>query len=558
MFALRSSVCVSAGIFLALAWGASVQAQESSNIPVETNSVTSENQLSQGMAKTEPRVADIKIMTEPTPEQKVQVTPEEKPRANPQPMSQWTPQESFEPSPTTLENLPPKKLNSSGNPLLFPTKPDQVKTTIRQPITLNQAISLALQNNKQLQNEQRGLQDARLQVEEAKASLVRERAALFPTIDISTSALRFRNDRSVADTVTQPVQDETEATTFTDLRANARLTYDIYSGGERSARIARAERQVRERELDLERITEVTRFETTDNYYRLQNADARVAIAQADVENATQTLRDASLLEGAGLGTRFDVLRGEADLARANQELTRAIAAQRTARRQLAEILGVGQHVELTAADEIIEAGTWEMTLDETIVRAYKNRAELEQQLVQREISEQDREIALAEIRPQVNFVADYEARENLDDGVPVLTDWTFQAQVSWRIFDGGRAFAGAREAERQIDRANTEFARQRNNIRFEVEEAYYNLISNRENIESTRKNVERDEESLRLARLRFQAGVGTQTEVINAQRDLSRSRGDFLSAIIGYNQSLNALQRAVSNMPDDGLFEAQ
>jgi len=62
--------------------------------------------------------------------------------------------------------------------------------------------------------------------------------------------------------------------------------------------------------------------------------------------------------------------------------------------------------------------------------------------------------------------------------------------------------------------------------------------------------------ESLRLARLRFQAGVGTQTDVINAQRSLTEARGNFLQAIIGYNQSLNQLQRAVSNLPDGKLFQ--
>ncbi|ACK64606.1 outer membrane efflux protein [Rippkaea orientalis PCC 8801] len=577
MFALRYRVCVSASIFLTLVCGSALQAQESSKTAEDKRLMTlEESQLSQETAQIEPRVVDIKEMTDPKPESKAQATPEEQSQTIPEPPSEPSFQQIINPPQTRLEQLPSNRLNPSGNPLMFPTKPSEVETTIRQAITLDEAISIALKNNKQLTSIQiitntrqpgartgsvstgtRGLEDARLRVEEQKARLEEARAALFPTIDISASALRFRNDTAVSSTVLEAVENQTQATTFTDLRANARLVYEIYTGGRRSAEISRAEREVRLQELEVERIAEEIRFETTNGYYNLQNADAQVAIAQADVENASQTLRDARLLEQAGLGTRFDVLRGEADLARANQGLTNAIAQQRTARRQLGEVLGVGQHVELAASDEIREAGTWPMSLDETIVRAYKNRAELEQQLLQREINEQDREIALADIRPQVNFLADYEARENLDDGVPVLTDWTFQAQVSWQIFDGGRAFAGARAAERRMDQANTDFARQRDNIRFQVEQAYYNLISNQENIVSTRANVQRDEESLRLARLRFQAGVGTQTDVINAQRDLSTSRGDFLSAIIGYNQSLNALQRAVSNMPDNRLFQA-
>ena len=123
-------------------------------------------------------------------------------------------------------------------------------------------------------------------------------------------------------------------------------------------------------------------------------------------------------------------------------------------------------------------------------------------------------------------------------------------------MFDGGRAFAGVKAAERRIDQANIQFADLRSQIRFEVEEAYYNLIANKGNIESTRKNITTREEGLRLARLRFQAGIGVQSDVIDAQRDLSKARGDFLQAIIEYNRSINLLQRAVSNFPDSLLFK--
>ncbi|GBF79497.1 TolC family protein [Aphanothece sacrum] len=545
MFALRYCVSVSVGILIVLANGVSITAQTVSN--PEATQTTEEPQPSSGASllslENEPSVTGVK--TEPNVTSQNQVLEPSSPNSvnvGDQGLS----------SETTLEKLPPNNLNPSGNPLLFPTKPDEVKPKVRQPITLEQAISLALQNNKELQ-------EARLLLEELKAELGVARADLFPSLDIEASLDRIRNDRVFGggtDVLGTLLPETTTAETFTNVQSRASLTYTIYSGGERAARIARAEREVRRQDLGVEISTERIRFEATDNYYRLQNDDAQVAIAQAAVEDTTQSLRDAQLLEQAGLGTRFDVLRAEGDLATANEGLTRAIAAQRTSRRRLAETLSVGQHVELTAADEIAESGTWKLTLDQTIVRAYKNRAELEQELIQGEIAEQDREIALAQIRPQVDFTAFYFARENFDDAVPVLTDWTFETRVRWRLFDGGRAFEGARRAERRQDQANVRFANQRNEIRFQVEEAYNNLIANKENIASTRKNVERFEEALRLARLRFQAGVGTQTDVINAQRDLTDARGRFLQAIIGYNQSLNSLQRAVSNLPDGRLFQ--
>ncbi|MGK7945022.1 MAG: TolC family protein, partial [Microcystaceae cyanobacterium] len=448
----------------------------------------------------------------------------------------------------------PEDVNPNANPLQFPTRPSEVDITLTKSITLNQAVAIAFENNKDLQA-------SRIQLDERQAQLRAIRSLLYPTIDFSS---QFSRDRSIG--VQQQnirLERDGDPTTIPDLGEEStsvtgqfQINYDVYTGGEREARIRRAQREVRQQELEVERIFEQVRSDVTTRYYDLQNADASVAIAQAAIEDTTQSLRDAQLLENAGLGTRFDTLRSELDLARANQALTTAIAQQRTARRQLATVLGVGQQIELTAADEIEETGRWPLSLEETIVQAYKNRAELEQQLINREISEQDREIALSALRPTVAFAANWRFDDDFDDTIHVANGYSFQGIVRWRLFDGGRAWAEARQANRNIDIADTNFANQREQIRVEVEESYFTMISSRENIGTARQNVVFAEESLRLARLRFQAGVGTQTDVINSQRDLTDARSEFLQAIITYNQSLNALQRSVSRLPDNRLFE--
>jgi len=551
MFVLRYCVCVSVSLLAVLSWNTGLTAQTVSSLEGESEA----EKLSLDSELSQPRVTEIRQMQEssvPSQNPKNTSTADKQGKNSPPDMlsqsaSPSTLEESEQFSETVLEKLPPNNLNPNGNPLLRPTRPEDVETNINQPLTLNEVIALALQNNRQIE-------ESRIAVDEVKARLVEERAALYPTLDIDSRLNREFIERQTAEFATgqDTVAKSREATGIFSVA----LRYDIYTGGERDGRIMRTEREIRDRQLELERIAEQVRFEATDNYYLLQNADAQVAITQADVENASQTLRDAQLLERAGLGTRFDVLTAEGDLAAANEQLTRAIADQRTARRRLAETLSLGQHVQLVAADEITESGVWGLSLEETIVQAYKNRSELEQELVQREIGEQDRRIAIAGVIPRLDFLANYGFDDDFDDSLGALENYRFETRLTWRLFDGGRAFAGARAAERRIDQANIRFADLRNEIRFEVEEAYFSLVANRENIGSTRQNVETREEALRLARLRFQAGVGTQTDVINAQRDLSQARGNFLQAIIQYNQSLNALQRSVSNFPDNRLFE--
>ncbi|WP_242578048.1 TolC family protein [Chroococcus sp. FPU101] len=468
------------------------------------------------------------------------------------------------------ENAPaPNFLNPSGNPLIFPTAPSEVDINTVQPLSLNQVVELALRNNKELQT-------ARLQLEQRQAQLAEQRARYYPALnaqfnfsrDSSTGLAqqnlntRRRIDRLNSDS--NPVNDVTEQQLrqslsnkeSTNATGQLGLTYNLYTGGERSAQIQRAEQEIQRQKLVVEQNSEQVRFQATRAYYDLQRSDAEVAIAQAAIEDATQSLRDAQLLEQAGLGTRFSVLQAEVDVARANQDLTTNISNQRIARRTLVNLLSLGQKVDVTAADPIEEAGNWPLTLEESIVLAYKNRSELEQQLVARDLAEQDRKIVLADIKPKVDLSANYEYADNFDDEISVVDGYSFVATARWNFFDGGRAFARVRQFDRQKDIANNEFARLRNQVRLEVEQAYYSSVANQENISTAALSVESATESLRLARLRFQAGVGTQTDVINSQRDLTDARSRYLQAIVDYNISLNELQRAVSNWPDGRLFE--
>jgi outer membrane protein TolC len=477
--------------------------------------------------------------------------------------------EIIKPAQEPIPNIEP--LDPSANPLSFPTEAEEVEVDTQEPITLDQAIELSLKNNQDVT-------EARLQVERAELELRQERAALYPTLDLTSglsygdsffldSTLEQSIDQRAEDTIsdnpniTEDLARELAEDSFTNASSSSfnftsglSLNYDIYDGGLRGASIRAARKQLRSAELDLERVVEQTRFESARDYYALQNSDAQVEIQKAAVEDASQTLRDAQLLERAGLGTRFDVLRAEVELAQASQRLTTAIANQNISRRQLAQTLSISHSSDLATADAIEEAGTWNLELAETIVQAFKNRAELEQLLLQREINEEQREIALSSVRPRLNANANYSVDDDFEDDFDISDQYSIGLNLQWRLFDGGAARAAAEQADIDAEISETNFADQRNQIRFAVEQAYFQLESNQNNIGTATKEVELAQESLRLARLRFQAGVGTQTDVIEAQTQLTTARGNLLSSIIDYNQSYVDLQRQVSNTPDNGL----
>ena len=441
----------------------------------------------------------------------------------------------------------PEYLNPSSNRLFYPTVSDEVEIVETTPISLEQAIELARRNSTTLQ-------DAFLNLEVSEAALRQAQAANLPTLDAQGSLVR----QDVSDQAPPPLIGEEPSSVTTTLGAALVLNYDIFTSGQRSALIRAAEYRVRLQELQVEVISEQLKLDVTNAYYDLQESDEQVRIDQSALERAEQSLRDAEALERAGVGTRFSVLTAEVDVANSRQALFRSLSNQQITRREITRLLNLAQVVNVSAADAVEPVADWPLSLEDTITLSYQNRAELEQQLIQRDISDRLRRAELAALGPQVSAFARYDFQDLLDENNSSSDREVYQVglQLNMRLFDGGAARAAARQEERNMELAENSFTDTRNQIRFQVEQAYYNLLANRESIETATLAVTTAEEALRLARLRFQAGIETQTDVLLAQTDLTQAEVNRLRAILDYNRAVAALRRSVSNFPDNDLSD--
>ena len=491
------------------------------------------------------------------PEETTPSTTPQTPQQTIPPTTQPNSQEGVPPSTKTPSSVPPSQkplenpnldLNPNPNPLVFPTKIEEVKVKGIQPITLEQALELAQQNN-------RDLQESLLTLKRSQSALRETQAALFPQLNLTTTLTNSqtsagqRNDvlsgRAAARTGGTFTPQDVSNTNFT---SRLRLTYDLYTSGRETAAIKQAEETLKRDELEVERISEQIKLDINTDYYNLQEADEQVRIQRSAVTNSRASLRDAEAQERAGIGTRFAVLQARSVLANDIQALNNALSNQTARRSQLAQRLSLPQSVNLAAADPVKLAGLWDKSLEESMILAFKNRPELQQQLAQRNISEQARRQALAQLGPQISLVGDYELLDQFDDNVNVADGYSLALQASLNLFDGGAARAAANQQKANIALAENNFAQQREEIRSEVEQAYAQLESNLKNIETSNLGLEVARESLRLARLRFQAGVGTQTDVIREQTALTQAEGNRVTAILGYNRALATLQRSITS----------
>lgn len=135
---------------------------------------------------------------------------------------------------------------------------------------------------------------------------------------------------------------------------------------------------------------------------------------------------------------------------------------------------------------------------------------------------------------------------------------FTIGVGVEWNLGGLGiQQVSQVRASQYQARQAQLEFSKELERITKEVRDAYLSSISAENLIIETTDAVKYAEEGLRLAELRFQEGVGTYLDVINAQHDYTNSLIDKANALIDFNQSQVRLVHAIGVPNIDTLTAA-
>ena len=445
----------------------------------------------------------------------------------------------------------PENLDALQAPpsLALPNQPDQVRIRELRPLTLSEVERLAEVNSPRLKA-------VALEVRQAKANLRASISSWYPTLNLRANGLPqylaseqnfFDND--VSGTEEQEgrlTQLERTSATFT-----AQLNWNLID----PARVPQisAARDIFEKSRDSYLIAlRQLRLSVAQAYYDLQRYDEQVNVGKQSVMASVISLRQARARFQAGVATKLEVLEAETQLSRDQDLLTNYLRLQSTARRNLARITDLPQDITPTAASPSRVVGLWEPSLQESIIAAYAFREELDQFILDISINNSNANAALAAVQPVLgiynNFSTDRTEVSEFGEAETSYYEFGFDNAVgvsaTWNIFDGGRARAQYRSNKLRAEASAYEFANQRGAIRLEVERSFYDLKANQQTIRTASRAVVSQREALRLARLRFQAGVTTQREVVDNQRDLTRSQERYVNAVADYNITIAELRR--------------
>ena len=372
--------------------------------------------------------------------------------------------------------------------------------------------------------------------EGAKLRLPLAKSALNPSLSLQGSAGWARSDstgRSVTD-------DENQL----DLNA----TLPLYDPALR--------RDVDQAEFEVERARvqfEVARNElilrVADRYFRLLAARANADVARRQKASIQRQHDLASERLNVGLGTRTDLFDAEARLQQAVADEIQADNAIDNAVQALKQVIGTTPEA-LTPLDQDAPLQPPDPnSADAWVERALTHNpalraADFDLQIANAEIEKQN-----AARWPTIGLSATQRRR---DDGDGTVDSTTFGATLNWPLRLDKALQLKTKQAALQYNAAEQSRESLKRQVEADTTSAYLAVVSGISQVTALSEAVRAGANAVQAKDEGFRAGLTTNLDVLDAQRDLARSRTDYLSARYAFILSVLRLEQAVGDL-DEG-----
>jgi outer membrane protein TolC len=410
-----------------------------------------------------------------------------------------------------------------------------------QPISLADAVNLALTQNPSIRRAQKDL-------EASQGVVIQTRAIAVPKLRITGDYdAKQKSDVDVIST------NGFNLGSAQNWDAQVRIVQSLYEGGRIASSLRVAKLTKEQAMLNYQTAVSDTVLDVEIGYFDVLVAEQQIIVQEASVELLGRELEDTNRRFNAGTVPRFNVLRAEVELANAQPKLIRARNAFRIAKNNLANLLGF--NIPKEALEDIplklsgrLEAIPYAMELSRAIALALERRTELGALRKAESLRKEDIVNARAGYKPSLQAYAGYEGHNSIlqTDLNTDLHGWIAGVQLSWDIFDGGLAYGKIKQARALHEKAGVELEDAGRRIELEVRTAFSNFREADEVLKSQEKVVEEGEEALRLAKARNEAGTATQLDVLSAQTALTEARTTQVQALHDYAVARARLERAV------------
>lgn len=386
------------------------------------------------------------------------------------------------------------------------------------------------------------LRAAALDVAVAEAQLAQARAGRRPQLGISASVARVQEQPGQTISFPNPFAPSPPEISITlpppdpnVLAARLALQLPLYTGGRAEAQVALADANLRGAQAVLARTRRQIVFGAQQLYLRALLGLENVVAAQRGLDQAKEGLRVAGARVSTGTAAQIEVLQAEVAVANAEQEVVRARTEVAAAHAGLNAALNQAQDAPLELV-ETLEPRPVAGTLAEAVARALRDRPEIAELQSRAAVVQASVEIAASGGRPHATVTAAYDLGNNGGASPGVTGGWSVTLGITLALYDGGLVRERVREAQLRLEQLKVMEAQARQQVELEVRQAWLALQQASGELQAASTAVRQGREAARLASVRYEAGVGTQLELLSAQASLAQAELGLSAARFGHN----------------------
>jgi outer membrane protein len=415
------------------------------------------------------------------------------------------------------------------------------------PLTLQQAVKIALEKNPQ---RKAALADTRA----ASADVMQAKSFLYPHVLFSETATagddpvyvfgsKLRQQRFGASDFALNVLNTPAP--FGNFSTRFGGTWNLFDSLASWRSVNRAERAKDATAHQLDRTDQEIVFRVADSYYSALLARKQLEVAELAAKTAEAVLERSRNRVESGIVVGSDALSAQVRLASRKQELVRARNNVALTQAQLSVAMGLAAQGQFDPTDTLAERDLPATPLDELEKKAIEARPDLKRIRSEESAQQQSVSIAKSSFGPRVNAFAGWEADNPTLVGGGGGNNWLAGIELQVDLFQGGAKRAALSRERALQDKIAAAKESATDEVRLEVRRAYYDVDAARQQLEVARAAIADSQESLRINQDRYDAGLTTISELLAAEDAARRSQTDYWETVCRYYTGYAALELA-------------
>lgn len=293
---------------------------------------------------------------------------------------------------------------------------------------------------------------------------------------------------------------------------------------------------------DIKRVRNIVALDFIKRYFDLLETEKMMEVAEKEVERFESHLKVAQSLYKEGSITKNDLLQAEVMLSDARQRLLTVKNMRSFNVSQINSILARPLNEEFQVVDVTLDASE-DIDLEKAWETAVKERAEMKIIENELKIVELEEKAVRSEYYPKLFAQGGYNFTENrylFPEG-----NWSLILGLDINLFNGWSTKAEVSKVKQRREQLLEEKRKLMDDIKLEVEKSYLDLKNASEKIIVTKGAVKQAEENLRINRIKYEEGIGTSTDVVDAITLLTLAETNYCKALYDLRRAQAELRYA-------------